>query len=127
MPSNHHGGAADIWALSPHRADDDGSWPWRTWPGDRRMGVLPPLRSRPVRNVETIRSVIVVAAVLLDAEVRGGVFTLEQLLKKMRELLKPGRALAADDVRAVLPELGDCLAAVRDRWRWKHREPAYPG
>jgi hypothetical protein len=127
MPSNAHGHAADIWAFSPNGAGDDGSWSWRTWPRDRRMGVLPPVRSRPVRNVETIRSLIVVAAVLLDAEVRGGVFTLEQLLKKMRELLRPGRTLAAGDVQAVLPELGHCLATVRDRWRWKHREPGYPG
>ena len=70
---------------------------------------------------------LVVAAVLLDAEVCGGIFTLEQLLKKMRELLRPGRTLAAGDVQAVLPELGHCLAPARDRWRWKHREPAYPG
>jgi hypothetical protein len=127
MVSNVHGIVADIWAFSPHGAGDDESWPWRTWPRDRRMGVLPPMRSRPVHNLETIKSLIVVAAVLLDAEVRGGVFTLEQLLKKMRELLRPGQTLAADDVRAVLPDLGDCLAAVRDRWRWKHREPAYRG
>jgi hypothetical protein len=127
MPSNAHGHAADIWAFSPHGAGDDESWPWRTWPRNQRMGVLPPVRSRPVQNRETIRSLIVVAAVLLDAEVRGGVFTLEQLLKKMRELLRPGRTLAAGDVQAVLPELGHCLAAVRDRWRWKHRQPAYPG
>jgi hypothetical protein len=126
MRSNVHGHAADIWAFSPHGAGDDEPWPWQTWPRDRRMGVLPPMRSRPVQNLETIRSLIVVAAVLLDAEVRGGVFTLEQLLKKMRELLRPGRTLAAGDVQAVLPEL-HCLAAVRDRWRWKRREPAYPG
>ena len=111
----------------PNGAGDDGSWPWRTWPRDRRMGVLPPVRSRPVQNLETIRSLIVVAAVLLDAEVRGGAFTLEQLLKKMRELLRPGRTLAAEDVRAVLPDLGHCLATVRDRWRWKHREPGLSG
>ena len=102
----------------------DGSWPWQIWPRERRMGALPPVRSRPVKNLETIKSLIVVAAVLLDAEVRGGAFTLEQLLKKMRELQRPGRTLAADDVRAVLPDLGHCLATVRDRWRWKHREPA---
>ena len=84
---------------------------------DRRMSVRPPLRSRPVQNVETISSLIVVAATLLDAEVRGGVFTLEQLLKKMRELLRPGRTIAADDVRAVLPGMGYCLATVGGRWR----------
>ena len=67
---------------------------------DRRMSVRPPLRSRPVKNAETITSLIVVAATLLDTDMRGGVFTLEQLLKKMRELLKPGRTLAVDDVRA---------------------------
>jgi hypothetical protein len=122
-----HNGAADIWAFSPRGAGDDESWPWRIWPRDRRMGVLPPMRSRPVQNLETIKSLIVVAAVLLDGEVRGGVFTLEQLLKKMRELLRPGRTLAADDVRAVLPGMGYCLATVRDRWQWKRREPAYPG
>jgi hypothetical protein len=94
---------------------------------DRRMSVRPPLRARPVQNVETITSLIVVAARLLDADVRGGVFTLEQLLKKMRELLRPGRTLAADDVRAVLPAMGHCLATAGGRWRWKRREPAYPG
>jgi hypothetical protein len=94
---------------------------------DRRMSVRPPLRSRPVQNVETITSLIVVAARLLDVDVRGGVFTLEQLLKKMRELLRPGRTLAADDVRAVLPGMGHCLATVGGRWRWKRREPAYLG
>ncbi len=94
---------------------------------DRRMGVRPPLRARPVQNSETIGSLIVVAAVLLDADMHGGVFTLEQLLKKMRELLRPGRTLAADDVRAVLPGMGHCLATVGGRWRWKRREPAYLG
>ena len=54
------------------------------------MGVLPPLRARPVRNLETIRSLIVVAAALLDAEVRGRAFTLEQLLKKMRRTAAAG-------------------------------------
>jgi hypothetical protein len=94
---------------------------------DRRMSVRPPLRSRPVHNVETIASSIIVAATLLDADLRGGAFTLEQLLKKMRELLRPGRTLAADDVRAVLPGMGYCLATVGGRWRWKRRAPAYPG
>jgi hypothetical protein len=94
---------------------------------DRRMSVRPPLRARPVQNIETIGSLIVVAAVLLDTDMHGGVFTLEQLLKKMRELLKPGRTLAADDVRAVLPGMGHCLHTVGGRWRWKRREPAYLG
>src|SRR3981081_845393 len=119
MLSNHHGGGAEIWAFSSRGAGDDESWPWRIWPRDRRMGVLPPTRSLPVQNLETIKSLIVVAAVLLDGEVRGGVFTLEQLLKKMRELLRPGRTLAAADRRAVLPGMGYCLATVRDRWQWK--------
>ena len=47
---------------------------------DRRMSVRPPLRSRPVKNVETITSLIVGAATLLDTDMRGGVFPLEQLL-----------------------------------------------
>jgi hypothetical protein len=45
----------------------------------------------------------------------------------MRELLRPGRTIAADDVRAVLPGMGYCLATVGGRWRWKRRVPAYPG
>lgn len=94
---------------------------------DRRMSVRPPLRARPVQNNETIGSLIVVAAVLLDADMQGGVFTFEQLLKKMRELLRPGRTLAANDVRAVLPAMGHCLAAVGGRWRWKRRAPASLG
>ena len=112
-------GAADIWAFSRHATTSDRV--------HRRMSVRPPLRSRPVQNVETITSLIVVAARLLDVDVRGGVFTLEQLLKKMRELLKPGRTLAADDVRVVLPAMGHCLATAGGRWRWKRRERAYPG
>jgi hypothetical protein len=94
---------------------------------DRRMSVRPPLRAKPVQNVETITSLIVVASVLLDADVRGGVFTLEQLLKKMRELLRPGRTISADDVRSVLPDMGYCLATAGGRWRWKRRAPTYPG
>ncbi|HEX9521824.1 MAG TPA: hypothetical protein VF949_02580 [Reyranella sp.] len=112
-------GAADTWAFFRHPGTSDHD--------DRRMSVRPPLRSRPVQNVETITSLIVVAATLLDADVRGGAFTLEQLVKKMRELLRPGRTIAADDVRAVLPGMGHCLATVGGRWRWKRREPAYPG
>jgi hypothetical protein len=108
--------AIDIRAFSRHPGTDS----------RRRMSVRPPMPSRPVENTETITSLIVVAAILLDAEVRGGAFTLEQLLKKMRELLKPGRTLAVDDVRAVLPDMGHCLAAVRGRWQWKRRELAYP-
>jgi hypothetical protein len=94
---------------------------------DRRMSVRPPLRSRPVHNVETITSSIIVAATLLDADLRGRAFTFEQLLKKMRELLRPGRTLAAEDVRAVLPAMGYCLATVGGRWQWKRRVPAYLG
>jgi hypothetical protein len=94
---------------------------------DRRMSVRPPLHSRPEQNVDTIASLIVVASALLDAELRGGVFTFAQLLKKMRELLRPGRTLATDDVRAVLPGMGYCLATVGSRWRWKGRAPTYPG
>jgi hypothetical protein len=92
---------------------------------DRKMSVRPPLRASPVHNVETIGSLIVVAAVLLDADRHGSVFTFEQLLKKMRELLKPGQTLAADDVRSVLPGMGHCLNRVGRRWRWRHRAPAY--
>ena len=127
MLTNNHSGAADIWAFAPQGAGDDESWSWRTWPRSRRMGILPPQPARPVQNLETIRSMIVVAAVLLDAEVRGNAFTLDQLLKKMRELLRPGRTLAADDVRTVLPDLSHCLATVQDRWQWKRHERAYPG
>lgn len=94
---------------------------------DRRMSIRPPLRSRPVQSVETITSLIVVAAILLDVDSHGGAFTLEQLLNKMRELLRPGRTLAPADVRAALPGMGHCLATVGGRWRWKRREPAYPG
>jgi hypothetical protein len=112
-------GVGDAWALFRQRGTSGHD--------DRRMSVRPPLRSRPVQNVETITSLVVVAARLLDTDTRGGVFTLEQLLKKMRELLRPGHTLAADDVRAVLPGMGYCLATVGGRWRWKRCEPAYPG
>ena len=66
--------------------------------------------SRPVQNRDTITSLIVVGAMLLDADVGGEAFTLEQLMKKMRELLRPGQILAADDVRPLLPGMGHCLA-----------------
>ena len=130
MLMDNHDRAADVWAFPrPLGAGDhDGeSWPARTWPHDRRTGVLPPVRSRPVQSLETIASLIVVGAVLLDADVGGGVFTLEELMKKMRELLRPRRTLAADDVRAVLPRMGYCLVPVLGRWQWKRREPVYPG
>ena len=92
---------------------------------NRRMSVRPPMRSRPVQNRETITSLIVVAAMLLSADVGGGAFTFGQLLKKMRELLRPGQILAADDVRALLPGLGHCVVPTLGRWRWKRREPVY--
>jgi hypothetical protein len=90
------------------------------------MGVRPPVRSQPVQNRETITSMIVVAAALLDSERLGGIFTFGQLMKKMRELLRPGQTLAVDDVRAVLPDMGYCLGTVGGRW-WKRRAPAYRG
>src|SRR5260370_41248519 len=97
-------GAADTWAFFRHPGTSDHD--------DRRMSVRPPLRSRPVQNVETITSLIVVAATLLDADVRGGAFTPQQLVQKMRGLLRPRWAIAADDVRAVAPGLGTLLAPV---------------
>jgi hypothetical protein len=93
----------------------------------RRMSVRPPMHSRPVRNRETITSLIVVAAMLLSADRGGAAFTLEQLLTKMRELLRPGQILAADDVRSLLPGLEHCLVPALGRWRWKRRESVYQG
>lgn len=81
------------------------SWPASIPSPERRMGVRPPVRSQPVQNRKTITSLIVVAAALLDAELWDGIFTFEQLMKKMRELLRPGQTLAADDVRAVLSDM----------------------
>lgn len=123
MPMDDRDGAAALWAFSPHPqagGHDDLSWAAWTRPRDRRMGALPPVRSQPVRDVRTITSLVAVAAALLDSELRGGSFSLEQLMKKMRELLRPGQTLSADDVRAVLPGMGQRLAATRDRWRWRH-------
>ena len=130
MRTAKHNWIADILAFLPGaRAGAHGqvSWPARIRPRERRMGVRPPVRSQPVQNRETITSLIVVAAALLDTELWGGVFTFEQLMKKMRELLRPGQTLATDDVRAVLPAMGYCLATAGDWGWWKRRVPAHPG
>lgn len=120
--------AADLQAVALHpRAGGHHRepWPLSIRSRDRRMGALPPVRSQPVENPESIASLIVVAAVLLDAEVPDGLLTLEQFMKKMRELLQPGQTLSADAVRSVLPRMEDCLATVRGGWRWKRREPVF--
>ena len=83
------------------------------------MGAAPPARSRPVRNRDTVMSLIVVAAALLDSEVRGRVFTFEQLVKRMRELLGRDAVLDVVAVQTALPGMGYCLAKARGGWRWK--------
>lgn len=128
MLTNDPGGTADIRAFSCHlEVGEPETWPPRIRSRDRRMGIQPPMPSRPVQNRDTITSLIVVGAMLLDADVGGEAFTLGQLMKKMRELLRPGQILAADDVRPLLPGMGHCLAPALDRWRWKRRESVYQG
>jgi hypothetical protein len=82
-----------------------------------------------VQNRRTITSAIVVAAALLDGELRGGVFTFEQLMKKLREVLGRGLVVGPGDVQTVLPDMDHCLAKSRGGWQWKRRcrEPGYLG
>jgi len=73
-----------------------------------------------VRDRDTVASLIVVAAALLNSEMRGGAFTFEQLMKKMRELLgRNNLVLDVVDVRAALPGIAYCLARAWGGWRWK--------
>jgi len=90
----------------------------------RALSLLP---GEPVRSRRTIASLIVIAASMLDREGRGGVFTFEQLLRKMRELLDPNLTLDVADVQAVLPDMGDYLAKARGGWRWKRRSRSRGG
>jgi hypothetical protein len=87
----------------------------------KRMGARPPLKSRPVRDRDTIRSLIVVAAAMLDGERRGRSFTFSALIEKMRELLERGSVLDAVDVRATLPETGPHLTRTWTGYRWNRR------
>jgi len=126
------GGTADIRAfrrLSKAGEPEGESSSARMRPSPRRMGAAPPMRARSSQNRRTIPSLIVVAAALLDSELRGRAFTFEQLVKKMRELAGRDRAVDAVDVQAVLPDMGDCLAKSWRGWQWKRRcrEPGYPG
>jgi hypothetical protein len=125
------GGTADIWAFlrlaKAGGRDAESSSPARMRPSRRRMGAAPPMRSRSIPNRATITSLVIVAAALLDSELRGRAFTFEQLLKKMRELAGRDRALDAVDVQAILPDMGDCLANSWSGWQWKRRcrKPGY--
>ena len=126
------GGTAEIRAFRrlAKAGDQDGELSSaRMRPTPRRMGAAPPMRARSLQNRRTIPSLIVVAAALLDSELRGRAFTFEQLVKKMRELAGRDRAVDAVDVQAVLPDMGDCLAKSWSGWQWKRRcrEPGYLG
>ena len=88
-------------------------------PRGRRMGATPPARSSPVPNRDTVISLIVVAAALLDSEAPGRAFTFEQLVKRMRELLGRNKVLDVVAVQTALPGMGYCLAKARGGWRWK--------
>jgi len=90
-------------------------------PAGRRMGSRPPGRPRPVDNPAKLASLIVVAAALLDSEARGAVFTFDQLVKKMRELLGRDGDLELAAIQAVLPSLIHVLVPARHGWRWKGR------
>jgi len=126
MPSIS-GGTADIWAFqrAGHRNGQASPAMLRTRQTGRGASLSP--RSELGTRRDTIISLIVVAAALLDSELRGGAFTFEQLVKKMRELLGH-RALDAVDVQAVLPDMSHYLARLRNGWQWKrrYREPGYP-
>lgn len=89
----------------------------------RRMSAAPPLRSKPVRDRDKIKSLIVVAAATLNSEKRGRSFTFRALIARMRALLERGRVLDPVDVRAALEEMGPYLTKTWRGWRWK-RGPA---
>jgi hypothetical protein len=132
MQPDSPGGTADIRAflrLAKAGEPEGEASSARMRPSPRRMGAAPPIRARSLQNRRTIPSLIVVAAALLDSELRGRAFTFEQLVKKMRDLPGRDRAVDAVDVQAVLPDMGDCLAKSWSGWQWKRRcrEPGYPG
>jgi hypothetical protein len=93
---------------------------------NKRMGAAPPLRSRPVRDRDTIRSLIVVAAAMLDSERCGRSFSFRALIDKMRDLLERGLVLDPADVQAALQEMGACLTRTWTGYRW-NRGAAYQG
>jgi hypothetical protein len=94
----------------------------------RRLGALPPVRPRSVDNPARLASLIVVAAALLDSETKGAIFTFDQLVNKMREVLGRPGDIDIVGVQAMLPHLSYCLASARSGWRWKsHRGPTYLG
>lgn len=82
------------------------------------MCTAAPLRSRPVRDRDTIRSLIVVAAAMLDSERRGRSFTFRALIERMRDLLDRGLVLDPVDVQVALPEMGAFLTKTWLGWRW---------
>ena len=85
----------------------------------QRMSAAPPMRSRAVHDRDTLMSLIVIAAAMLNGEKLGGSFTFDQLLRKMRDLLGHGQVLDVADVRAALPEMGFCLTRTWRGWRWE--------
>jgi hypothetical protein len=85
----------------------------------RRMSAAPPMRSRAVHDRDTLMSLIVVAAAMLNGEKLGRSFTFDQLLRRMRDLLRSGQVLDVVDVQATLPEMGFCLTRTWRGWRWK--------
>jgi hypothetical protein len=117
-------GTADICAFfrRPRPDGADGEWsPSRMRPSKRRMGATPPAHLGSIQNRGKITLLIVAAAALLDGELEDRVFTFEQLVKKMRELLGRNFSLDVVDVQAVLPGMGYCLVKARGGWRWKGR------
>src|SRR5258707_15725620 len=96
MPSSPDG-TADIWAFLQSGDRNRNASPAKVRPGPRRRGAPLHVGSQSGPARDTIISLIVVAAALLDSELRGGTFTLEQLVKKMCELLGRDRALDVVD------------------------------
>lgn len=90
---------------------------------NKRMGSAP-LRSRPVHDRDTIKSLIVVAAAMLSSERGGRSFTFRALVDKMRDLLDHGWVLDPVDVEIALPEMGAFLTRTWIGWRW-NPEPTY--
>lgn len=88
------------------------------WGVVKRMSAAPPTRARAVHDRDTLMSLIVIAAAMLNGETLGRSFTFDQLLRKMRGLLSHGQVLDVADVRAALPEMGFCLTRTWRGWRW---------
>lgn len=74
----------------------------------------------PITDRMQLLKLLDVAAILLDSESPGdpaAVYTVEEIVAGVRELLEPGQTVAVADVRALLP--GDSFVECEGGFRWK--------